>query len=147
MEPHRNGAADVEQFRATRAFRRYARMLPGGRSPAWALKRRQERAARPMPAQEAQRRVPWAQAIAERWSGLIGDCAERDRIIDIVGRALTTNTAACYSRHFGRFVVWCESQPDRPSPLPANTGTVLRWLAADVTGGKVCLLRMPSRVR
>jgi hypothetical protein len=86
-----------------------------------------------VPSQEVQQRVPWAQAIAERWSGLIGDYAERDRIVDIVGRALTTSAAACYTRHFGRFVVWCESQPDKPSPLPANTGTVLRWLAADVT--------------
>ena len=99
------------------------------------MMRRRERSARPAPPDGAQPRVPWVHAIAERWSELIGDHAERDRIVDVVGRALMPSTAENYGRHFGRFVDWCERQPDKPSPLPASTGTVLRWLAADVTAG------------
>lgn len=97
------------------------------------MMRRRESSAHSASPAGAQPRVPWAHAIAERWSGLIGDHAERNRVVEVVGRALMPSTANNYGRRFGRFVDWCEQQPDKPCPLPANTGTVLRWLAADVT--------------
>ena len=77
--------------------------------------------------------LPWAEAIASRWQQILGDCPERDAIQDVISRSLAGSTAENYSAHLARFIRWCELQPDRPSPLPASTGTVLRWLAADVT--------------
>ena len=58
--------------------------------------------------------------------------------MDKMSRRLASSTADVYGGHYARFYRWCEAQPDQPSALPASTGTVLRWLEADVTaGGKV----------
>jgi hypothetical protein len=64
--------------------------------------------------------------------------AGRTAVMETMSRALAGSTAANYGGHWARFVLWCETRPDQPSPLPATTGTVLRWLSGDVTvGGKV----------
>ena len=66
---------------------------------------------------------------------MLGDHPERERVLHVLSHALAPSTADSYGAHFARFVRWCESRPDQPSPLPASTGTVLRWLADDVTRG------------
>ena len=82
--------------------------------------------------------VPWAEAMASRWQDVVGDVPERAVILATMAAALAPTTAESYGGHWARFVRWCEAQPDQPNPLPASTGTVVRWLAADVTrGGKV----------
>lgn len=63
----------------------------------------------------------------------MGDVPEREAIMETMAHALAPSTASNYGGHWGRFVRWCEASPDQPDPLPATTGTVLRWLAADVT--------------
>ena len=77
--------------------------------------------------------LPWAAAMASHWRATLGDHAETEAILGVVGSSLAPKTAANYGGHFSRFAGWCERQPDRPSPLPASTTSVLRWLAADVT--------------
>ena len=77
--------------------------------------------------------LPWAAAMAAHWRATLGDHAETDAILGVVGASLAPKTAANYGCHFSRFALWCERQPDRPSPLPASTTSVLRWLAGDVT--------------
>ena len=68
----------------------------------------------------------------------IGDVPQREAIVRTISRALAPSTAESYGSHVARFVAFCEAQPDQPSPLPASTATVLRWLAGDVcVGGKV----------
>jgi len=62
----------------------------------------------------------------------LGDSPQRDTIIRTIAHALSSSTADSYGSHLARFVKFCEAQPDSPSPLPASTGTVLRWLAGDV---------------
>jgi hypothetical protein len=79
--------------------------------------------------------MPWADAMASRWGNVVGDVPERASIMATMARALAPSTAAAYGGHWARFVRWCEAQPDQPDPLPATTGTVLRWLAGDVTVG------------
>ena len=82
--------------------------------------------------------VAWGAAMRARWDHLLGDHPERDGIMDKMSRRLASSTADVYGGHYARFYRWCEAQPDQPSALPASTGTVLRWLEADVTaGGKV----------
>lgn len=66
------------------------------------------------------------------------DSPQRDAILRTLSLALASSTAESYGRHFARFIAFCDAQLDRPSPLPATTDTVLRWLAGDVcVGGKV----------
>ena len=62
----------------------------------------------------------------------LGDHAETDDIIGMMGHSLAETTAESYGRHFERFAGWCERQPDRPCSLPAERSTVVRWLAGDV---------------
>jgi len=69
---------------------------------------------------------------AER-SAANGKNALLPRIQSVVSRSLAGSTAENYGSHLARFIEWCKMQPDRPSPLPVSTATVLRWLAADVT--------------
>lgn len=71
--------------------------------------------------------------MAERWGEMLGNFPERERVLHVLTHALAPSTAQSYGDHIARFVKWCERQPDQPSPLPATTGTVLRWLASDVT--------------
>jgi hypothetical protein len=79
--------------------------------------------------------MPWAKAMACRWDEVVGDFPEREAVMGTMSRALAASTAASYGGHWARFVRWCESRPDQPAPLPATTGTVLRWLSGDVTVG------------
>ena len=82
--------------------------------------------------------VAWGEAMRARWDHLLGDHPERGGIMDKMTRRLAASTADVYGGHYARFYRWCAAQPDQPSSLPASTGTVLRWLEADVTaGGKV----------
>lgn len=74
----------------------------------------------------------WAEALADHWRERLGDVAEADEIIGLLSSSLAPGTAESYGRHFARFIRWCAVQPDAPSPLPASTATVVRWLAADV---------------
>ena len=84
------------------------------------------------------KRVPWADAIAERWTAQIGDHPERERIVQLIGSSLCDSTVEKYGRHVANFIRWCDNQADRPCPLPASSATVARWIAGDVTvGGKV----------
>jgi len=82
--------------------------------------------------------LPWVKLMARRWAELLGDHAEVSEIIDLISISLAGSTMDLYGNHVARFVRWCEAQPDRPSPLPASTGTVVRWIVGDVTrGGRV----------
>ena len=76
--------------------------------------------------------MPWAAQMGAAWANVLGNCPERASIEEVLAHSLTEATAASYGSHFKRFTGWCTAQPDAPSPLPATTGTVLRWLAADV---------------
>ena len=82
--------------------------------------------------------MAWGEAMRARWDDMLGDHPEREGIMAKMARRLASSTADVYGGHFARFWRWCEAQPDHPSALPASTGTVLRWLEADVVaGGKV----------
>ena len=82
--------------------------------------------------------LPWAEALKTALASRLGDSAQRDGIIDKLTHSLAESTANAYAGHLQRFVDFCASQPDAPSPLPATTDTVLRWLEGDVcAGGKV----------
>lgn len=69
----------------------------------------------------------------ERWREVLGEHPESEEVLGLLGGSLAPSTAENYGAHVDRFMRWCDAQPDRPSPLPASTTTVLRWLAADVT--------------
>ena len=84
------------------------------------------------PAVAASAALPWREQIEKIIARDFGDVPEAGRIAQVYSSALTEGTAENYSRHFVRFATWCERQPDRPSPLPATTDTVVRWLASDV---------------
>lgn len=71
--------------------------------------------------------------MAARWAATLGDAPEFEAIMRTLSSSLTGTTADNYGAHWARFVKWCERQPDQPSPLPASTATVLRWLAGEVT--------------
>ena len=88
-----------------------------------------------MPAQPAAATLPWRAQIEAIIARDFGDVPEAERLAEVLGSALTQQTAEGYSRHFVRFAEWCEAQSDRPCPLPATTDTVLRWLAGDVCSG------------
>ena len=89
-------------------------------------------------AHQAASKLPWRAQIEAIVARDFGDAPEAGRIAEVFSAALTEGTVENYSRHFVRFATWCESQPDRPCPLPATTDTVLRWLGGDVcSGGKV----------
>lgn len=77
----------------------------------------------------------WGEALREHWRARLGEHAETDEIIALLSSSLAPSTAASYSDHIERFARWCARQPDRPSPLPASTATVVRWLVADVVRG------------
>lgn len=79
--------------------------------------------------------LPWAEALREHWRTQFGECAEGEEIVELLTHSLAPTTAASYGRHVARFAAWCASQPDKPSPLPASTSTVVRWLVADVVVG------------
>jgi hypothetical protein len=74
----------------------------------------------------------WACSMAEMLARRIGPSPQREAIVGTLARALAPTTSGNYCSHLARFVAFCEAQPDRPSPLPATTDTVLRWLAGDV---------------
>lgn len=69
----------------------------------------------------------------------LGNVPEGARVAEVMAAALQPSTVESYSAKFTRFAEWCESQPDRPCPLPASTDTVLRWLGGDIcaAGGAV----------
>ena len=69
------------------------------------------------------------------WRARFGAFAETEEVISLLSTSLAPSTAASYSEHFERFAAWCAQQPDRPSPLPASTSTVVRWVVADVVQG------------
>ena len=69
-----------------------------------------------------------AQALASRLSA----SPQREGIVSKLLNSLAASTAESYGSHVARFVRFCDAQPDRPSPLPASTDTVLRWLEGDV---------------
>ena len=72
--------------------------------------------------------MPWAHALAGSWGTVIGDCPERDSILSRLSHSIAESTASNYGRYFTRFVEFCEGEPDAPSPLPATTATVIRWV-------------------
>lgn len=83
-------------------------------------------------------RVAWASAMANALASRLSPSPQRDEIVRVMGKALAPATADSYGGHLSRFVAFCAAQPDRPSPLPATTDTVLRWLAGEVCAhGKV----------
>ena len=77
-------------------------------------------------------RAAWASAMADALASRLSPSPQRDEIIRVMSKALAPTTAGSYGGHLSRFVAFCAAQPDRPSPLPAATDTVLRWLAGDV---------------
>lgn len=82
--------------------------------------------------------LAWANSMAETLASRLVNSPQRDGIIRKITLALAPSTAESYSGHLARFIAFCEAQPDRPSPLPATTDTVLRWLEGEVCiGGKV----------
>ena len=74
----------------------------------------------------------WALTMGKLLASRLGESPQRETIIRTIAHALTSSTAQSYGTHLARFIEFCEAQPDSPSPLPATTGTVLRWLAGDV---------------
>lgn len=76
--------------------------------------------------------VPWATAVRDMLKRQLGAAAQTDAIVNTITAALAPTTQEAYGSHFARFVRFCDSEPDRPSALPATTGTVLRWLSGDV---------------
>lgn len=114
----------------TKVMRVMVRLLRAPRAATLEVLRRQTargRAATLRPAASS-----WAEALADHWRERLGDVAEADEIIGLLSSSLAPGTAESYGRHFARFIRWCAVQPDAPSPLPASTATVVRWLAADV---------------
>ena len=76
--------------------------------------------------------APWGGALREHWRQRLEGCAEADEIVELLASSLAPTTMAGYGRHIERFARWCSDQPDQPSPLPASTVTVVRWVVADV---------------
>lgn len=76
--------------------------------------------------------LPWKEALRRHWKRRLGDCAEADEIVELLGQSLTPSTARNYGETVARFIDWCGAQSDKPSPLPAATKTVVRWVVADV---------------
>ena len=74
----------------------------------------------------------WAKAMADALAWRLADSPQRDGIVSKLLNSLSSTTAASYGAHVARFVRFCDAQADRPSPLPATTDTVLRWLEGDV---------------
>ena len=75
--------------------------------------------------------------MADRWSQILGDHPQREGILHKLSHSLAASTADTYGGHWRRFVLWCESQPDQPNPLPASTETVIRWTDDITAGGAV----------
>ena len=75
---------------------------------------------------------PWAEELMAYWADRFGNVAERNAMVRFVAASLADSTAEKYGHNFARFVRWCGSQPDQPSPLPATRDTVMRWIASDV---------------
>lgn len=82
-----------------------------------------------------QQATAWAPLVRDRMRAVLGDHPEAEGILRRLGRRLATSTATSYGDHFERFAEWCVAQSDQPSPLPAATATVLRWLESDVCAG------------
>lgn len=76
--------------------------------------------------------VAWGPAMREHWRKQIGPHAETEQVLELLSHSLAESTASSYAGHVERFASWCERQPDSPSPLPASTATVVRWLVGDV---------------
>ena len=74
----------------------------------------------------------WTESLSEVLAAQLGDVPQAAAIVETIAASLAPTTAEQYGHNFARFVQFCNRQLDRPSPLPATTGTVLRWLAGDV---------------
>lgn len=77
----------------------------------------------------------WGEALRTHWRARLGEHAETEEILALLSSSLAPTTAAGYGDHIARFARWCACQPDQPSPLPAATATVVRWVVADVVKG------------
>ena len=75
------------------------------------------------------------EALRAYWRKRLGAHAETEEIVSLLSSSLAPSTAANYQGHVERFARWCARQPDQPSPLPASTATVVRWLVGDVVKG------------
>lgn len=53
----------------------------------------------------------------------------------MLANSLAPSTMGNYGGHVARFARWCAQQPDKPSPLPASTSTVVRWVVGSVVKG------------
>ena len=84
---------------------------------------------------EAPPGASWSEALRAHWRKRLGEHAETAEIISLLASSLAPSTAASYSDHIERFARWCARQPDQPSPLPASTATVVRWIVSDVVRG------------
>jgi len=80
------------------------------------------------PAAPPAQRVPWALAAASAWAPALGQTPQTGFVLDTLAASLQESTARSYGRHWDSFVAWCAAQADSPSPLPASTATVLRYL-------------------
>ena len=74
----------------------------------------------------------WAAALSAHVRETLGDVPEAEAIAETMSHRLAATTASSYGGHVANFVAWCLAQSDRPAYLPATSGTVLRWLQADV---------------
>ena len=63
---------------------------------------------------------------------VLGEVPEAAAIAETMSHRLAATTAVGYGGHVANFITWCLAQPDQPAYLPATSGTVLRWLQADV---------------
>ena len=81
---------------------------------------------------EAPPGASWGEAMRTHWRVRLGEHAETEEIIALLSTSLAPTTVDAYSGHIDRFARWCARQQDQPSPLPASTATVVRWLVADV---------------
>lgn len=68
---------------------------------------------------------------------LVSDSPQREAILRTLSNALAESTAESYGGHVSRFIEFCATQRDRPSPLPATTDTVMRWLSVITADGRV----------
>ena len=84
---------------------------------------------------EAPPGASWSEALRAHWRKRLGEHAETAEIVSLLASSLAPSTAASYSDHIERFARWCARQPDQPSPLPASTATVVRWIVSDVVRG------------
>jgi hypothetical protein len=72
--------------------------------------------------------APWAAAIAESYSSLVGKDSLGALTLTLLSTSKEPVTYRNYNSHFARFVEYCEQESPPLNPLQAHVGHVCRFV-------------------